>query len=225
MQKLEAQVAESEKTIVSLDTQVELKQASIRDEENRAKSLEESARELKSGLEAKTKEVEDITAEHARLKTEHEGFQQRFNNKQELLQTLQTGLADSANTSGGGYLGQLADAKARLVQAETEEEQLKRQVTMVQKELNETRAKWKQVEKEASEGAKSIEKGKQEIAKLKRNLESIHWNDEKEAQFSASFKKAREDVRALTEVSGLDGFYLSTESYDLSYTLCRNSTA
>jgi structural maintenance of chromosome 2 len=195
-------VAECEKKIVSLDTQVELKQASIRDEESRIESLKQTAKELEAELEAKAKEVEDVNGAYARMKSQHEIAQQKFNSNQELLQTLQTGLADSANTSGGGYLGQLADAKARIVQAETEEEQIRRQVMLVEKELAEMQAKWKKVEKEASDGAKSVERGKQELEKLKVNFSKMNWSEEKDANSAATLRKARDEVRALTEVCG-----------------------
>jgi len=43
----------------------------------------------------------------------------RLSSAEELLQTLLTGLSSSGtgNSGGGGYMGQLADAKARLAQA------------------------------------------------------------------------------------------------------------
>ncbi|KAG8855444.1 Structural maintenance of chromosomes protein 2 [Serendipita sp. 411] len=198
-QKLEAQVAEAEKKIVSLDTQVELKQASIRDEEARAQSLATASEELEAGVEAKSKEVEEIKGIYEKQKNQHDGFQQRFNSKQELLQTLQTGLADAANTSGGGYLGQLADAKARIVQAQTEEEQVRRQVSIVEKDFGDAQVRWKKVEREASDGAKTIEKGKQAVEKLKRDLAGMKWNEEKDSAFTSSIKNAREEVRSLTE--------------------------
>jgi structural maintenance of chromosome 2 len=184
-----------------LETQIELKQASIRDEENRAATLKAHREELKASLEGKTKEVEELNAAYAQIKAQHETYQQRFNSKQELLQTLQTGLADSANTSGGGYLGQLAEAKARVVQAQTEEEQAHRQTVIVEKELKETQEKWKKVEKEAGDGARTLEKKKQELEKMKRSLASMSWSDEKEAAFMSSLKHARDEVRSLTEVS------------------------
>ncbi|KAG8828897.1 Structural maintenance of chromosomes protein 2, partial [Serendipita sp. 399] len=215
-QKLEAQVAEAEKKIVSLDTQVELKQAFIRDEEARAQSLAAASEELEAGLGEKSREVEEIKTSYEKLKGQHESFQQRFNSKQELLQTLQTGLADAANTSGGGYLGQLADTKARIVQAQTEEEQIRRQLSIVEKDLAEAQARWKKVEKEASDGAKTIEKGKQAVEKLRRDLSGMKWSDEKDATFASSIKNAREEVRSLSEKR--DSIRQRLSNLDFSYT-------
>ncbi|CAG7851116.1 Structural maintenance of chromosomes protein 2 Short=SMC protein 2; Short=SMC-2; AltName: Full=Chromosome assembly protein XCAP-E; AltName: Full=Chromosome-associated protein E [Serendipita indica DSM 11827] len=200
-QKLEAQVAEFEKKIVSLDTQVELKQASIRDEESRAANLKEAALELETGLAAKIEEVEEVNNKYNMMKTQHDTFQQKYQSNQELLQSLQTGLSDGANSSGGGYLGQLAETKARIVQAETEEEQIRRQAALVERELADAQGRWKKVEKEASDGAKTIEKGKQDVEKLKRSLAGMNWSDEKETNLASSLKKARDALKGLTEAS------------------------
>lgn len=177
--------------------------ASIRDEESRVKSLLDMAETLKASLAEKTDEVAQLDKAYKALKTEHEAFHQRFTSKQELLQTLQTGLADSANTSGGGYLGQLADAQARVVQAQTEEEQLKRQTVIVERELADAKGRWKKVEREASDGAKAVEKGKADVEKLKRTLSGMNWSEEKEAQAAGALRAARDEVRALTEVSNV----------------------
>ncbi|KIM19352.1 hypothetical protein M408DRAFT_245167, partial [Serendipita vermifera MAFF 305830] len=214
-QKLEAQVAESEKKIVSLDTQIELKTASIRDEEARVKTLLDTAETLKTSVAEKTDEVAELDKAYKALKAEHEAFQQKYQSKQELLQTLQTGLADSANTSGGGYLGQLADAQARVVQAQTEEEQLKRQASIIEKELADARSRYKKVEREAGDGAKAVEKGKQDVEKLKRTLAGMHWSEEKETQAAGALRAARDEVRALTEKR--DALRQRMSNLDFSY--------
>lgn len=214
-QKLEAQVAEFEKKIVSLDTQVELKQASIRDEESRAANLKEAALELETGLAAKIEEVEEVNNKYNMMKTQHDTFQQKYQSNQELLQSLQTGLSDGANSSGGGYLGQLAETKARIVQAETEEEQIRRQAALVERELADAQGRWKKVEKEASDGAKTIEKGKQDVEKLKRSLAGMNWSDEKETNLASSLKKARDALKGLTEKR--DGLRQRLSNLDFSY--------
>jgi len=193
-------VAESEKKIVSLDTQVELKQASIRDEEARVATLQANLSTLQNSLEAKTLESTQLQNTYSTLKASHEAFQAKFASKQELLQTLQTGLADSANTSGGGYLGQLADANARVVQAQTEEEQLKRQCTLVERELTDARGRWKAVEREAGEGKARLERGKKEVEQLERRVKVMGWSEEKEKESSTALKAARDEMRALNEV-------------------------
>lgn len=86
------------------------------------------------------------------------------------------------------------------MQAETEEEQIRRQIALGEKELVEAQAKWKRVEKEASDGAKIVEKGKQELEKLRAKFAKMNWSEEKEANSVAALRKARDEIRALTEV-------------------------
>ena len=58
------------------------------------------------------------------VKKVHNATQAALSNSEELLQSLLTGLSFSnTNNSGGGYMGQLADAKAHLAQGAVEEEQ------------------------------------------------------------------------------------------------------
>lgn len=193
-------MAEAEKKIVILDTQIELKQGAIGDEERRIQTLRENVKDLKGQVQEKTKELEKLNGDYAKLKTTHDTFQQKLKSNQDLLQTLQTGLADSANTSGGGYLGQLADAKARIVQAETEDEQIRRQAALAEKDLADAQARWKRVEREAADGTKSVEKGKKELERLKAQVASMDWSEEKEAHAMNALRKAREEVRSLREV-------------------------
>jgi structural maintenance of chromosome 2 len=167
------------------------------------KTLHDTFLLLQSSLEAKTAEVADSEKAYATLKSQHEAFHARFSSKQELLQTLQTGLADSANTSGGGYLGQLADAKARVVQGETMEEQARRNRGLVERELGDARGRWKKVEREAAEGRALLEGKKKEAEGLERKVKSMGWSEEMEVQSGEELRKARGEVRALTEVGSI----------------------
>jgi hypothetical protein len=76
-------------------------------------------------LTEKRAQVEQLTASYATVKEKHTATQTTLSTAEELLQTLLTGLSsgNNNNAGGGGYMGQLADAKARLAQASAEEEQ------------------------------------------------------------------------------------------------------
>ena len=64
---------------------------------------------------------------------------------EDLLQTLLTGLACSSAQSSrsGGYMGQIADSRARLAQAAAEEEQARVNLDMSRRELGELKKRWK----------------------------------------------------------------------------------
>jgi structural maintenance of chromosome 2 len=69
--------------------------------------------------------VDAVTTEYDAVKAKHTTTQTALASAEDLLQMLLTGLAGtSAQSAGGrGYMGQIADARAWLAQAATEEEQ------------------------------------------------------------------------------------------------------
>lgn len=139
---------------------------------------------------------------HSKCKEDHTTLQTQLATSEELLQTLVTGLSSSSNaSSAGGYLGQLADAKARLATSSTEEEQARMRMTMIEKELKEKETKWKAVEKDAGEGAKSLQKGKKEVESLQKKVDATGWNSEKEQASAEQAQELRNQIRNLSEVS------------------------
>ncbi len=79
---------------------------------------------------------------------------------EELLQTLLTGVSSKKdNNTGGGYMGQLAEAKARIAQGKAEEEQSRVKLGMREKELQALQKKMKEVEREAGDSAKMLKGG------------------------------------------------------------------
>lgn len=122
-----------------------------------------------------------------------------MNAKEELLQNLLTGLS-SSSTTGGGYMGQLADAKARQAHAAGEEEQSRLKLGMSQKELKALEKRWKEVEKEAGEGKRKLKEKETEVEKLRKKVEASGWSSEKESQNEMALRSAKATVRQLTEV-------------------------
>lgn len=145
--------------------------------------------------------MEKLTASHGVVKDKHTALQTELSNAEELLQTLLTGLSSSgASNTGGGYMGQLADAKARLAQASTEEEQSRVKLGMSQNELKALEARWKEVEREAGEGKKNLQAMRAEVDSLKKKLSASGWNEEKESEREAALRTAKAEVRLFTEV-------------------------
>ena len=150
----------------------------------------------------------ELTTTHDTFKEKHISIQTALTTNEDLLQSLLTGLSSSNNNAaggggGGGYLGQLADAKARLAQSTAEEEQTRRKLNLRDKELAELEVKWKKVEKEAGDGRKSLEAAKKELDGVRKKVEATGWSVEKDAQVETEIRQAKANVRAMTEVRGL----------------------
>ena len=167
-----------------------------------------TVRQLTASLAQNKQRAIELAAAHNAVKQKHAAAETALSNSEELLQTLITGLSssNSLNTTGGGYLGQLAEAKARVAAATTEEEQAKRKLQLSEKELVSLQAKWKKVEAEASDGTKQLDKLRKEIEGLQRKRVATGWSEEKEGSGVGGIREARDKVRGLTMVSGPSSF-------------------
>ncbi|KAH9917715.1 condensin complex subunit SMC2 [Fomitopsis serialis] len=198
--QLEDEVAELGKVLVKIKTQVEIKMGTITDEEERIKELENELAELTENLAQKKSQVEELTAAHSNVKDTQTALQTALTNSEELLQTLLTGLTSKGTSnSGGGYMGQLADAKARLAQANTEEEQGKQRLVMSQKELKTLESRWKEVEREAGEGQKRLKAMQAEVESFRSKVAQAGWSQEKEHEGELALRNAKAEVRQVTE--------------------------
>lgn len=74
---------------------------------------------------------------------------------------------------------------------------------MVEKELKEKEVKWKAVEKDAGEGAKTLAKGKKDVETLQKRLIATGWDSDKEDTIVNQIQEAREQIRTLSEVSSI----------------------
>lgn len=160
---------------------------------------------MTESLTAKREQVVQLASSYASVKEAQTAAQTKLASSEELLQTLITGLAASRSTedtNGGGYLGQISQAKKRVADAATEEEAARLRLVMVEKDLKEKDAKRKQLEKEGGDGEKALAKGRKELEDLRKKIEATGWNAEKEAEAGRQAKDAKEAAKALNEVNG-----------------------
>jgi structural maintenance of chromosome 2 len=159
--------------------------------------------------------VGELQASYNKIKDEHTALQNTLSTQEELLQTLLTGVTSgsSTNTGGGGYMGQIADAKVRLAQATTEEEQSRRQLTMSEQELKGLEARWKEVEREAGEGKRNLEATRLDVEKFRKKVADSGWSQEKEQQGQAELNAAKNEIRRSTEVRNLSIYLDPFSSY------------
>lgn len=145
--------------------------------------------------------MEKLKANYAATQEKHTALQNTLNNAEELLQTLLTGLSSkNAGQSGGGYMGQLADARARLAQASAEEDQSRLRIKATEKELLMLEDSWRRVEREANEGKKSLDSLKREVEKFKQKVQQCKWDGQRNQGMEDALRQARNDVRTLTDV-------------------------
>ncbi|KAG8906895.1 Structural maintenance of chromosomes protein 2 [Tulasnella sp. 403] len=199
---LEAAVESGEKELARSTTQMEIKSGTIAEEEKKLVELKEVVRELNASVEVKREQVAELKTAFQSVKDSQSAAQTKLESSEELLQTLITGLANSRSTSdttGGGYLGQIAQAKKRVADATTEEDAARLRLNMLESQFKEKEAKRKQTEKEGGESQNALKRGKKEIEEIKKRLHATGWSTEKEEEENRRAAAAREDVKRLTE--------------------------
>ncbi|KAF8147393.1 nuclear condensin complex protein [Crassisporium funariophilum] len=172
LKKLQDDVSDLGKVLAKIKTQAEIKVGTIKDEETRIGTHEGQLQDVVSfiyimtdfftkldeSLIQKRKDVEEVTKAHSKVKDAHTTLETKLSSDEELLQTLLTGLSSTgAKNKGGGYMGQLADARARIAQATAEEEQSKVKLGMGEKELVALEGRMKAFAKEAGDNLKKLE--------------------------------------------------------------------
>ena len=83
------------------------------------------------------------------------------------------------SSDGGGYMGQIAGACARLAEAAAEEELARVKFDMSRREIGELEKRWKAVEREASQGERDVKKMQAEAESPRKNADGTGWSPEK----------------------------------------------
>jgi len=136
-----------------------------------------------------------------KIKEKHTAFEAKLSSDEELLQTLLTGLSSKgAKNQGGGYMGALADARARIAQGAAEEQQSKVKLGMSEKELAELEQRNRAFAKEAEASTKKIANIKAAVQAIQAKIVNCGWSQEKDQDLERQLREAREELKNLTEV-------------------------
>lgn len=131
---------------------------------------------------------------------------------EELLQTLTTGLSstDSNDDSAGGYMGQLADAKAQVAAAGTEAEQAKVKIGLAEKEIKEKEPRAKKAEKEGQGLLNELAAKRSDVEKLSKRLQGSGWDEAKEKDL---LEKQAEHSLRLNDLLEVNNLVLAIRSF------------
>ena len=119
------------------------------------------------------------------------------------MQTLITGLGASSNEDGeaaGGYMGQLADAKALMAAAASEAEQAKMKIGLLEREIKEKEPRAKKAAKDGEGLMKEYEAAKQQLEALRASVGKMDWDENREKELSSRRSELDERIAGLVEV-------------------------
>lgn len=213
-QALEDAVKKHSNEIVRLATVMELKKSSLAEEEERKASVEKTVAELDASLKDKVEAFEKIKAKYDGAKEEVEKQSQEAESKEELLQTLQTGVA-SKDGQENGYQGQLQDARNRATSAITEQEQAKIKIAHLEKRIKEEEPRAKKA-REANAGLlKDLEALRAGSQKLEKELGKLGFEPGQEEDMYKQESSLQQRIRQLRQES--DALKRKVANIDFTY--------
>nr|POE87840.1 structural maintenance of chromosomes protein 2 [Quercus suber] len=212
--RLEEAVKTHSHELVRLSTVMELKTASMAEEQDRLTKAQSSVNDLGQQLKVKSQAHEALKAQFQTANRELEELKSEVEKKEELLQTLQTGISSNAG-SDGGYAGQLSAARENVSKAGTEIEQSKLKVSHLEARIKEDEPRAKKAEKENAGLLQDLDILRKEATKLEKELHRLGFKpgDEEaqqneKTQLEQRIRVLQGDAEALRrKVAGLDFAY------------------
>lgn len=213
-QALENEVKEKSHEMIRLSTSMDLKKSSYTEEETRRKRVIQSVQDLKAMLVKKQEEFQKIQSKYNNAKVDHDQHYKDVEQKEELLQTLQTGVA-SQEGSQTGYQGQLQEAKNCASAASTEQEQAKLKITHLEKRIKEDEPKAKKAMEQNHGLLQDLEVLKAQAKKLQNQLGKLGYESGREEEFVQQEETLEKEIYVLRQEA--DGLKRRVSNIDFSY--------
>lgn len=211
---LEEEAKRHSNELVRLATVVDLKKSSMAEEEERRAAGEKSVTELEAALEEKTKAYEKVKAKYDLASEQLEKQRRDAEAKEELLQTLQTGVA-SKEGQENGYQGQLQDARNRATTAMTEQEQAKIKITHLEKRIKEEEPRAKKAKTQNAGLLRDLDGLKSQAQRLEKELGKLGFSPGAEEDMYKKESSLQQSIRGLRQES--DALKRKVANIDFNY--------
>lgn len=199
-QALEEATKKHSNELVRLATVLDLKNSSLAEEKEKKIAVEKAVSESEATLKDKTAAFENAKAKYDAAKNDLEQQNQDAESKEELLQTLQTGVA-SKDGQENGYQGQLQDAKARATTAATEQEQAKIKISHLEKRIKEEEPRAKKAKEQNADLLRDLDGLKVQAQKLEKELGRLGFEPGQEEEMYKQESTLQQTVRNLRQES------------------------
>jgi structural maintenance of chromosome 2 len=211
---LEDEVKTHSHEMVRLSTVVDLKKSGLSEEQDKQKKLQASVKDFEAELKKKSALHEKLQRKYEEAHGEIEKLSQEVEKNEELLQTLQTGVA-SKEGQESGYQGQLQDARNRASAAATEQEQAKLRISHLEKQIKEDQPNAEKAKKLNSGLLKDLEGLRTQAKKLEADLNKLGFEPGKEDDMYKEEAQLQSRIRTLREQA--DGLRRKVASIDFTY--------
>lgn len=213
-QALEEQVKSHSHEAVRLATVFDLKCASMAEEKERSQFYEKSVKELEGQVKEKSKVYEKLQSQYDFAKADVDRQTAEVETKEELLQTLQTGVA-SKDGQESGYQGHLQDARNRVSATATEQEQARLKISHLEKRIKEDEPRAKKAKEQNTGLLKDLEMLKAQAKKLEADLTKLGFEPGKEEAMHQQEASLQKQIRTYQEQA--DAMKRKVANIDFSY--------
>ena len=155
-----------------LSTVLDLKKSSLAEEVSRKKDVGKTVKALEKQVSEKASGLEKLQLSYDKAKQEVDAQSAEVDGKEELLSTLQTGVA-SREGQQSGYQGQLSEARNRATTAGTEQEQAKLKINHLEKRVKEDEPRAKKAMQQNVGLVNGLESLRKQASKLENDLTKL----------------------------------------------------
>ena len=213
-QALEEEVKAQSHEAVRLATLFDLKQANMQEEKERRQGIQRSVADFEEQCKVKTKILETMQSKYDAAKANLDKQVAQVEQKEELLQTLQTGVA-SREGQESGYQGQLQDARSRVSAANTEQEQAKLKISGLEKRIKENEPRAKKAKEQNFGLLKDLEALQAHAKRLETDLSKLGFDAGREEERDRQEASLQKQVQLLREQADITKRKVS--NIDFSY--------
>lgn len=199
-QALEEKVKKHANELVRLATIIDLKTSSLAEEKEKKIALEKTVTELEVALEEKSATFNAAKAKCDAEKEDLAKQAEEVESKEELLQTLQTGVA-SKEGQENGYQGQLQDAKNRANAAATAQEQAKIKIAHLQNRVKEEEPRARKAKEQNAGLLREIDGLKAQAQRLEKELSKLGFEPGQEEEMYKQESTLQQTIRGLRQES------------------------
>lgn len=195
-QALEDSVKEYSHEMVRLTTLLDLKNSSVTEETQKRETAGKTVAEVQELLKVKKNEYERLQSQYNAAKEALDTQTAEVEKKEELLQTLQTGVA-SKEGQENGYQGQLQDARNRLSTAATEQEQSKVKIAHLEKRIKEEEPRAKKAMEQNAGLLRDLDGLRKQAARLEAEMAKQGFEPGREEQMYQEESRLQKSIREL----------------------------
>ncbi|KAM0458186.1 hypothetical protein ACHAO4_002913 [Trichoderma viride] len=213
-QGLEDKVKKYSNELVRLTTVMDLRKASLAEETEKKAAVMRTVSELEASLQDKTATFDNVKAKYEAAKDGLAKQVKEVESKEELLQTLQTGVA-SREGQENGYQGQLQEAKNRATTAATTQEQAKIKIAHLQSRVREEEPRARKAKEQNAQLLRDLDGLKLQGQKLEKELSKLGLEPGQEEAMYKEESSLQQTVRNLRQ--DCDGLKRKVANIDFNY--------